>query len=205
MTDGSSGAGSTGTVRLRPLALADWPKQMRHALAVLTPARPRHPPITRNPGEPKALNLLGTLAHHPDLATAFHTFNGHILVGTTLSLRQRELVVLRTAAVRGAEYEWRQHALLAGKFGLGEEDVERIARGPDAAGWSPLEQAMVAAVDELLADAMISDSTWAVLAGELDEQQLLDLIFTVGTYDVIAMMLRSCRTVLDDDMLQGGT
>ena len=61
---------------------------------------------------------------------------------------------------------------------------------------------MVRAVDELVADALISDATWAVLAAELDVQQLMDLVFTVGAYDLLAMAFRSFGVPLDDD-LQG--
>jgi AhpD family alkylhydroperoxidase len=178
---------------------------MRQALAVLHPPRPRHPPTERRPGDPKGLNVLGTLAHHPELATAFHTFNGHVLSATTLTGRQRELIVLRIAAVRGCEYEWVQHAVLADKVGLDQADVDRIAVGRAAPGWSPLERAMVAAVDELLVDARMTDETWKALAAELDERQLLDLIFTVGAYDVVAMMLGACRTELDDDLRRAAT
>jgi hypothetical protein len=59
---------------------------------------------------------------------------------------------------------------------------------------------MLAAVDELLADAWVADPTWAVLASELDEHQLMDLIFTVGTYDLLAMAFRSFGIELDDDL-----
>ncbi len=78
--------------------------------------------------------MLGTLALHPALATAFHTFNGHILFGTTLSERQRELLVLRVAAVRGSAYEWAQHLVLADDVGLTDDEVERIADGPGRGG-----------------------------------------------------------------------
>ena len=54
----------------------------------------------------------------PELAQAYHTFNGHVLFGTTLSTRQRELLVLRVAAVRQCAYEWNQHVVLAGDAGL---------------------------------------------------------------------------------------
>ena len=57
-----------------------------------------------------------------------------------------------------------------------------------------------AAVDELVADARVADATWAVLAAELDEQQLMDLVFTVGAYDVLAMALRTFGVELDDDL-----
>jgi alkylhydroperoxidase family enzyme len=172
---------------------------MRDAIAAIRPASPRHPFPPRDESRPKGLNVLGTLAHHPELAKAFHTFNGHILFGTTLTTRQRELLVLRVASVRGSAYEWAQHLVLADDVGISAEEVRRIAAGPDA-GWTPLEGAMLAAVDELVADGAIGDATWAVLAAELDAQQLLDLIFTVGAYDALAMALGSFRVELDDDL-----
>ena len=190
----------TDAPRIAPLAPGDWPPEMKGALAALHPPAPRHPFPSRAEGRPKGLNVLGTLALHPQLATAFHTFNGHILFGTTLTARQRELLVLRVAAVRGSAYEWAQHLVLAGDVGISAEEVERIAGGPLADGWSPLEGALIAAVDELIGDGALGDVTWAVLAAELDPAQLLDLIFTVGAYDALAMALGSFRVRLDDDL-----
>jgi AhpD family alkylhydroperoxidase len=186
--------------RVPPLAPRDWPPAMRDALAALRPAEPRHPFPERGGDRPKGLNVLGTLAHHPTLTRAYHTFNGHILFGTTLSERQRELLVLRVAAVRQCAYEWAQHVVLAGDAGLDHDEVTRTSQGPEAPGWSPLEGAMVAAVDELLGEARIADATWAALAAGLDDQQLLDLVFTVGAYDVLAMALMSFGVELDDDL-----
>lgn len=186
--------------RVPPLAPRDWPPAMRDALAALRPAEPRHPLPERGGDRPKGLNVLGTLAHHPTLTRAYHTFNGHILFGTTLSERQRELLVLRVAAVRQCAYEWAQHVVLAGDAGLDRDEIARITVGPGAPGWSPLDGAMVAAVDELLGEARIADATWAALAAGLDDQQLLDLVFTVGAYDVLAMALLSFAVELDDDL-----
>lgn len=190
------------TPRISPLPPKDWPEEMGEALAALHPPKPRHPFPPPDPDRPKALNMLGTLAQHPELTRAYHTFNGHILFASTLSPRQRELLVLRVAAVRRAEYEWAQHAVLAGDAGLSEGDVARIAEGPAANGWSPLDQAMLRAVDELLADAKVADGTWEVLAGELDVQQLMDLVFTVGAYDLLAMAFRSFGVELDAGLLK---
>jgi alkylhydroperoxidase family enzyme len=173
---------------------------MREALAALRPANPRHPFPSRDPGRPKGLNALGTLAHHAELARAFHTFNGHILFATTLSPRQRELLVLRVASVRQSVYEWRQHVLLAADAGITAEEVTWITEGPAAPGWSTVDRALVSAVDELLADARVADATWDVLAAALDVDQLLDVIFTVGAYDALAMALRSFGVPLDDDL-----
>ncbi len=186
--------------RLVPLAPSAWPEGMDEALAALRPPNPRHPFPSREPGRPKALNALGTLAHHPELARAFHTFNGHILFASTLSPRQRELLVLRVAAVRDAAYEWRQHVVLASDAGITPEEVDRIAEGPDAAGWSGFDRAMVSAVDELLRDARVAAGTWETLAAELEVEQLMDLVFTVGAYDTLAMVFRTFDVPLDDDL-----
>ncbi len=186
--------------RIPPLPPGEWPPEMNDALAALRPANPRHPFPSRKEGRPKGLNLLGTLAQHPELAKAYHTFNGHILFASTLSPRQRELLVLRVAAVRGSEYEWAQHAILAGDAGLDEDEVARIAEGPEAPGWPTLDGAMVRAVDELIDEGGIGNDTWAILSGELDNQQLMDLVFTVGAYEILAMALRSFGVELDADL-----
>ena len=177
----------------------EWPEEMRAALAALRPADPRHP-LPQTKDRPKALNALGTLARHPALTAAFNTFNGYILFASTLTPRQRELLVLRVATLRGSAYEWEQHRVLAADVGLDPGEVERIAAGPDASGWSPLEAAMLAAVDELIGAGEIADPTWQLLAAEFDDQQLMDLVFTVGAYEILALAFRSFRIELDDDL-----
>ena len=187
--------------RISPLPPDQWPPEMRAALAALRPAVPRHP-FPQTKGRPKALNALGTLARHPMLTTAFNPFNGYILFASTLTPRQRELLVLRVATLRRSEYEWEQHRVLAGDVGLDPAEVERIAEGPEAPGWSPLDRAMLTAVDELIGAGAVSDGTWQLLASDLDEQQLMDLVFTVGAYEVLAMAFRSFGVELDEDLLR---
>src|SRR5947208_4089617 len=186
--------------RVEPLPGREWPPEMRTALAALDPpgARFTHPP---QEGRPRALNALGTLAHHPVLARAFCTLNGHLLMTTTLTERQRELIILRVASVRQADYEWAQHVLIARDAGLDEEQIARIADGPDPSFWGNLESALLGAVDELLVEGSISNPTWSLLSAELDTQQLLDVIFTVSGYDAFARMLHSFEVDLDEDLI----
>ena len=191
-------------VRLPPLPPKEWPAEMRGALGAMQPPNPRHPPLGK-PGGPKGLNALGIFAHHPELARAFLTFNGHLLLASTLSVRDRELVVLRVAAVRDAPYEWAQHELIAGDAGISPEEVARIRTGPAAPGWSPQDAALLAAVDELVAGAQVTDATWAALASTYDTQQLLDLVFTIGAYDLIAMVFNTFDVQLDDDLREAGS
>jgi AhpD family alkylhydroperoxidase len=186
--------------RIPPLPPDEWPPEMRDALAALIPPDARHPRPKQGEGRPKGLNVLGTMAQHPTLAKAFHTFNGHILFTSMLAPRERELIVLRVAAVRDCEYEWRQHVVQARDAGLTDDEIDRVRREPDSDQWLVTDAALLAAVDELIADARISDRTWAVVAGELDDQQLMDVIFTVGAYDALAMAMRSFGMELDADL-----
>lgn len=142
-------------------------------------------------GRQSGSNLLGTFARYPALAKAFLTFNGHLLYGSTLTVRQRELIILRVACVRHCDYEWAQHAIMAERAGMTDAEIRRIGNAPDSAEWDPVERALLAAVDESLGDGMISAETWGVLAGEWDEQRLMDVVFTIGTYEMLAMALRS--------------
>ncbi len=186
--------------RLPALPPKEWDKAMRRAMAALVPENPRHPLPVQGGDRPKGLNALGTLAQSPELTRAFNTFNGHILFGTTLSLRQRELIVLRVADLRKCAYEWKQHVVQGWDAGLTTEEIDRVPQGPDAPGWSPLERAILRAVDELVGDAFVADETWLALAGELDTQQLMDLVFTVGCYELIAMFFNSAGVQVDDDL-----
>ena len=63
-----------------------------------------------------------------------------------------------------------------------------------------LDRLLLRAADELVADARIGDGTWAALARELEEQQLMDLVFTVGAYEILAMAFRSFGVELDADL-----
>ena len=190
---------TTTSPRIPPLPPDQWGDDVRAGIAALRPASATQE-LRRSKGGPKGLNVLGTLAQHPTLMHAYHSFNGHILYTNSLDARQRELLVLRVAARRGAEYEWAQHVHIARDAGLTDDEIGRIAEGDHATDWSPLDGAMLRAVDELLADARITDGTWSDLARELDRHQLMDLVFTVGAYDLLAMAFRSFGVELDEDL-----
>ena len=110
------------------------------------------------------------------------------------------MLALRLAAVRDSRYVWAQHVARAEDSGIDMDEVARVAAGPDAPGWSDLERALLRAVDELLADGRIGSETWSVLAGEFDVQPLMDVVFTVGAYDILAMALLTFDVPLDDDL-----
>jgi alkylhydroperoxidase family enzyme len=146
----------------------------------------------------RVYNIIGTLARHPAASRAIGQVSNHVMgPGSTLTARERELLILRTAWLCQAEYEWAQHALLGAKAGLSAEDIARCKRGPAAAGWSGTEASLLRAADELHAVQCISDSTWAELAEHYEQRQLMDIVFAVGQYTLVAMALNSFATPLD--------
>ena len=142
-------------------------------------------------GDGPILNIFRTLAHHPGLAKRWLVFGNHVLAKSSLSARERELLILRIGWLCRAGYEWGQHVVIGKASGLTDEEIARIAKGPDAPGWSAGDRALLRATDELHADAFVSDATWAELSKSWNTQQLMDLVFTVGQYNLVSMALNS--------------
>lgn len=142
-------------------------------------------------GDGPMLNIFRTLAHHPKLLKRWLVFGNHVLAHSTLSPRDRELVILRIGWLCQAGYEWGQHVVIGRQSGLTDEEIARIPAGPDAPGWSELDRTLLRATDELHSDAFLTDATWNALSQHYDTPQLIDLIFAVGQYNLVSMALNT--------------
>jgi alkylhydroperoxidase family enzyme len=149
------------------------------------------PELRERLGSGPLLNIFRTLANHPKLLTRWLVFGNHVLAKNSLPPRERELVILRIGWLCRSGYEWGQHVNIGKASGLTDEEIARIAKGPDAPGWSAAERALLRATDELHEDAFVSDATWAELAKSWSTQQLMDLVFTVGQYNLVSMALNT--------------
>jgi 4-carboxymuconolactone decarboxylase len=137
------------------------------------------------------LNIFRTLAQHPDLLRRWLVFANHVLGKSSLAPRPRELAILRIGWLCRSAYEWGQHVEIGRDCGLTEADIQALKAGPEAGHWDEEEQWLLRAVDELYLDAHISDRTWNALAERWSTQQLMDLVFTVGQYNLVSMALNS--------------
>jgi alkylhydroperoxidase family enzyme len=149
------------------------------------------------PGQP-VLNIYRTVARHEKLAKRWLVFGTHVMAKNSLDARSRELVILRTGYLCKSEYEWGQHVRLARAAGLSADEIRRIAAGPDAPGWDPFEATLLRAADELHGDQFITEATWQALSARYGEQELLDLIFTIGQYTLVSMALNSLGVQLEE-------
>jgi alkylhydroperoxidase family enzyme len=111
--------------------------------------------------------------------------------------REREILILRIGWLCQAEYEWGQHVIFGKAAGLTDEEIARIKEGPDAKGWAPFDSTLLRAVDELHKDAFISDKTWAALSERYNTEQLMDVVFAVGQYNLVSMALNTFGVQLD--------
>lgn len=147
----------------------------------------------------KVLNIFRTQLAHPDAMRAFLGFGSYVLSKrNTLPKRERELVILRVGYLCRAGYEWTQHHAIALRAGLTEAEIARIKQGPGAPGWSAADAALLRAADELHADQFITDATWQALGAHFTPKQCIDVIYTVGQYTLVSMMLNSLGVQLDE-------
>jgi alkylhydroperoxidase family enzyme len=146
----------------------------------------------------RTLNIFATLAHHPKLLKRWIVFGNHVLAKSTLPARERELLILRTGWLCRAPYEWGQHVAIGRGAGITDDEISRLTEGPAAPGWSDDDATLVRAADELHDLSTLTDPTYAALAQRFDTQQLLDIVFTVGQYNLVSMALNTFRVERDD-------
>jgi alkylhydroperoxidase family enzyme len=191
---------STDGPRIAPLPTDEWGDAETTTLRAVYGDKAAEGLLSDEPDSQRMPNVLTTLMRHPTLARPFLTYNHTLMTAPTVEPRLRELMVLRVAYRTRSTYEWAQHVRLAPRFEITTEDIDAIARGADAGTWSPLEAELLRATDQLLDQYRIDDDTWARLAEHLDDRQLIEVAFVVGTYTCLAMVFNSVGVELDPDL-----
>ncbi len=141
--------------------------------------------------EPPAIFL--TLGRNQRLFWGWLDFAGRLMPGGRLPRRETELVILRVAHLSDCAYEFEHHTRLGRQAGVTEEDLARVVEGPDAEGWSEREATLLRAVDSLHDHRDLDDETWQALSAHLDERRILELLFLVGHYEMLATALITLR------------
>jgi alkylhydroperoxidase family enzyme len=139
--------------------------------------------------------LMQTLLHNPAVARRFRPVPPEERL---LSDREQELVILRTAWLCQVPFIWGEHVRLAKAAGMTPDEIERVTVGSSAEGWSEHERALLRAAEELRAEAMISDETWATLARTFDAARLIEVPALIGQYQTLGYIQNSLRIPLWD-------
>jgi 4-carboxymuconolactone decarboxylase len=166
-------------VRVAPLPAGEWDEAVHAALRMMPEER-------RNPVA--AGNAIATFVNHPDLTRSYLTFSFYLLTRSTLAPRLRELAVLRIAHLTSCAYEWDEHVTIGKNTGLSDDDIAALQHGEAA---DEFDRTVLTAVDELVETTRITDETWAALGERMDKRQLMDFVFTIGGYHMLAMALNT--------------
>jgi alkylhydroperoxidase family enzyme len=134
-----------------------------------------------------------TLMRHPDLYYRLTAVSVQLQARGTLPARDRQLAILRKAWLCQAPYVWGEHVKHSNRIGINSEGIERVTQGSSAPGWSEHERAILRAVEDLHADAMISAAAWDVLSKQLDDRQLIELPILVGQFTTMMYLQNSLR------------
>jgi alkylhydroperoxidase family enzyme len=146
--------------------------------------------------------LFRTFAHNLAMTQAMHGWGSYELSkAMSLSLRDREIVIDRTCARCGCEYEWGVHvAFFADRAALDADQIESLANGSasDPCWTSECDRLLIRAVDALHDTGDVPDDLWDELLDHLAADQILDLTMLCGWYHAISFTAIAARVPLED-------
>jgi len=135
------------------------------------------------------LNFFKVLVQHPKLFKSYTPFAMQLGLHTTLPARDREVLVLRTCTLCHETYELAHHLYIARQAGMTDEEIRLAQQGSDCL--APFERTLARAAEELVSDFCVSDETWAVLAERYNTEQMIEVVFMVANYALLAMVNNS--------------
>lgn len=176
--------------RLAPVPFAEWDDETRTTLLQFLRRPERY--LSGEPDAPPMPIVLEMFAQHLPLSASWLPFT-EMLAGdeSLLHAEHRELLILRVAWRTDSGYEWSQHSRMGADAGLTERQIEAVTDGPAAAVWTPLERTLLQAVDEVIDEHSVGDTTWAELAAHFEPPEILELLFLIGGYLCLAGVLNS--------------
>jgi 4-carboxymuconolactone decarboxylase len=145
------------------------------------------------------LRLFRTLAVHDDLASRMRPLGAGILGHGRVAPRDREIIIHRTCARTGAEYEWGVHVVAYGRpLGLSDAQLAATVHGTaDDPAFSEQDRLLVRLADELHETCAVSEELWTALAERFSEDQLLELLIIAGQYRLISYLVNGARVELE--------
>lgn len=174
----------------------------------MTRIAPLEPPFAPEIEEPlrrimpegaKPLVLFTTLARNPRVFARFMA--GGLLDRGTISLREREIVIDRTTARLGSEYEWGVHvAFFAEAAQLASEQVWATVKGTsEDPAWTSRERLLVRMVDALCDTRTIGHELWTALRKEFTDEQLIELVVLTGFYHTVSFVTNAFAIPLEEN------
>lgn len=173
----------SSTVRIPPVPVSEWTDEHRQALG------------QTGRGD-QTIDIFKTCLRNLPLCRAWMPFTRHLLSANSVPPREKELLILRTAWLSKAVYDWSHHAGAGKRAGFTDADLLKITKGAGA-GWNAADAALIRAADELHGQQHVTDATWAQLKKTYSDSQMMDIIFTVGQYMMVSMFANAAGIQLE--------
>jgi alkylhydroperoxidase family enzyme len=181
--------------RIAPLPAAEWAEPERALLRGSLSRADRY--LSGDPDGPPIPPILGLLARHPRIGGPWLSFSGALIDGGTLADRDRELLILRVGHLTDCRYLSTQHQSMGAAAGLGPEDLRALSESAATHHWNERDRHLISAAGELLDEHALSEPTWLGLCESFDEQQVLEILFLIGSYACLGMVLNSVGLELE--------
>lgn len=115
-----------------------------------------------------------------------------------VALRDREIMIDRTCARCGSEYEWGVHvAFFADQVGMSRAEIAATMEPGVSMCWNRREQLIVRLADELHDTSTISEALWTELRAEYSDEQILEFILLAGFYRTVAYLTNGLKIPLE--------
>jgi alkylhydroperoxidase family enzyme len=174
-------------------------------MTITRPSLPRIPLVSRDAYTPEqaalasgrdSYNLTRMFVNHPDFYRVFIPFVEKLMSRSLLPPRDREILILRTLELCDESYEENHHTRIALTLGMSVAEVEAAQTGKGAA-LGTFDLMLVRAAEELVNDRCMSDEGWGALAKRYTVEQMIEVVFLVGTYSMLSMATNSFGMPID--------
>lgn len=137
---------------------------------------------------------------NPALGLVLQSVGAALRVETSLSTRLRELAILTVAAERHSDYEWFVHERLARAAGFSDDELATLRAGREPSTLPPTERLARAVVLELDTARDLNEEVLRRALATFGEIGLVELVYLVGYYQLLALGMQVFRTPLPDDV-----
>ena len=144
----------------------------------------------------RQVNLYRSLAHAPDLLSAWIDWAWALRERCATPRALREIMILRTAVVMRSEYEWQQHVAMAQNAGVSDEKIWAVVAWQTSDRYDPAERAALMLTDAMLT-GNVADGVHAELARHFTDSERVELVLTAGFYAMVPRVLDACRVPVE--------
>ncbi|CAN5513325.1 carboxymuconolactone decarboxylase family protein [soil metagenome] len=137
------------------------------------------------------LHLYQMLLHSPPVAEGWLALLTAIRHNCSLSPALRELVIMRVAAVNGASYEAAQHAPIALREGVTQQQLDDLPDWKSSSSFTPIQRAVLELTDTMTTTVQVQPATLAALKPFLNERELVELVATIASYNMVSRFLEA--------------